>query len=487
MTQPTLDDYLAAAAEGRRPPLRSRIPADLETPVSAYLKLKDHGARFLLESVEQGLQRGRWSFIGLGPCTEIRLRGDTVTVTAPDGSVEESPVGDDLFAPVRAALAATAAGLPADVPGPFGGAVGHIAYDIIPRFEPVPLPPGEDGDDYRFMVPTTLAVFDHVKSEIELLVLPDDGSDAAYAAADDRLHGLLKALDAPLAHPERTSDPVVPAPAEGNVTKEAYEAMVRRAQEHIAAGDAFQIVLSQRLTGETDVAPFQIYRALRILNPSPYLYFLDYGDDQVIGSSPELLVSREGDTVAVNPIAGTRPRHEDPAVDHALEEELLADVKERAEHVMLVDLGRNDLGRVCETGTVRTTSFMNVEKYSHVMHIVSRVEGRLREGLDAYDLLRAAFPAGTVSGAPKIRAMQLISEIEGERRGPYAGAVGYFGAHGDMDLCIGIRTLFMRDGRYHLQAGAGIVMDSDPAMEYEETLNKIGALARAVAIAEEGL
>ncbi|HRX50273.1 MAG TPA: anthranilate synthase component I [Candidatus Krumholzibacteria bacterium] len=469
-----------------RTPLRLRIPADLETPVSAYLKLRDRGAAFLLESVEQGVQLGRYSFIGLGPCTEIRLRGDVVTVTRPDGAVEEHPAGDDIFAPVRAELARSAADLPAEMPGPFGGAVGVIGYDIVTRFEPVPLPPGPDGDDYRFLVPDALAVFDHVKSEIELLVRPAAPGDAARAAADVRLRRLLDALAAPLEHPTRGDDAAaVPAPR-GSVTQEEFEAMVRRAQEHILAGDAFQIVLSQRLTGRTETPPFQIYRALRILNPSPYLYYLDFGDTQVIGSSPELLVRKDGRDVAVNPIAGTRPRGQDPATDQALAAELAADAKERAEHVMLVDLGRNDLGRVCEIGSVRTSTFMTIEKYSHVMHLVSRVVGRLRAEHDAFDLLRATFPAGTVSGAPKVRAMQLIGEIEGARRGPYAGAVGYFGPHGDMDLCIGIRTLFMRGDEYFIQAGAGIVADSSPAAEYRETLDKIGALARAVAIAEEG-
>lgn len=473
-------------ADAGRTPLRLRIPADLETPVSAYLKLRASGAAFLLESVEQGVQLGRYSFIGLGPCTEIRLRGGSVTVRRPDGEERTLPAGDDVFAPVRAELARSAAGLPDDVPGPFGGAVGVISYDIVTRFEPVPLPAGEDGDDYRFLVPDALAVFDHVKSEIELLVRPESDGDGARTAAGTRLQDLLDALAAPLEHPTRGDAPAeVPAPR-GSVTQAEFEAMVRRAQEHILAGDAFQIVLSQRLTGRTDTPPFQIYRALRILNPSPYLYFLDFGDSQVIGSSPELLVRKDGRDVAVNPIAGTRPRGADPAADQALAAELAADAKERAEHVMLVDLGRNDLGRVCETGTVRTETFMTIEKYSHVMHLVSRVTGKLRREHDAFDLLRATFPAGTVSGAPKIRAMQLIGEIEGARRGPYAGAVGYFGPKGDMDLCIGIRTLFMRDDEYFIQAGAGIVADSSPAAEFRETLDKIGALARAVAIAEEG-
>jgi len=473
-------------AQGRAP-LRLRIPADLETPVSAYLKLRDHGAVFLLESVEQGIQLGRYSFIGLGPCTEIRLRDDIVTITRPDAGVERHPVGDDIFAAVRRELERSAIDLPDDVPGPFGGAIGVISYDIIRHFEPVMLPDGESDDDFRFLVPDALAVFDHVKSEIELLVRPETDHDAARVAADRRLRGLLDGLAAPLQHPVRPDLPdAFPEPV-GSVTQAQFEEMVAKAQEHILAGDAFQIVLSQRLSGRTDVAPFQIYRALRILNPSPYLYFLDFGDTQVVGSSPELLVRKEGRAAAVNPIAGTRPRGADPAADLALAEELMADQKERAEHVMLVDLGRNDLGRVCEIGSVQTETFMTIEKYSHVMHLVSRVTGTLRPELDAFDLLRATFPAGTVSGAPKIRAMQIIGEIEGQRRGPYAGAVGYFGPTGDMDLCIGIRTLFMQGNEYFIQAGAGIVADSVPAHEYQETLDKIRALARAVAIAEEGL
>lgn len=466
------------------PPLRLRIPADLETPVSAYLKLRREGAAFLLESVEQGVQLGRYSFIGLGPCTEIRLREGVVTTVHPDGRREESPAGDDIFAPVRAALATGATGLPDDLPGPLGGAVGVIAYDVVRHFEPVPLPAGEAADDYRFLVPDAVAVFDHVKSEIELAVRPRE--TGAEAAAEARISALLAALEGPLSHPTRREDGATIAAPSCEIDQATFEGMVRRAQEHIVAGDAFQIVLSQRLRGRTDVDPFQIYRALRILNPSPYLYFVDFGDDQVVGSSPELLVRKEGREATVNPIAGTRPRGDDPAADQALADELVADLKERAEHVMLVDLGRNDLGRVCEIGTVQADVFMTVEKYSHVMHLVSRVSGTLREGLDAFDLLRATFPAGTVSGAPKIRAMQIIGEIEGRRRGPYAGAVGYFGPNGDMDLCIGIRTLFMRDGEYYIQAGAGVVADSIPAREYRETLDKVRALARAVAIAEEG-
>jgi anthranilate synthase component 1 len=478
------DTTRTARAGGARVPLRRRIPADLDTPVSAYLKLAPLGAAFLLESVEGGIQVGRHSFIGVGPFTTITLRGDAVTKVDPAGAAHTEPVDPaDIFAPVRRVLAAQGLAPDAELPGPFGGAVGHVAYDCVRRFEPVPLPAERvlELPDYHFVVPTTLAVFDHVKSEVELLVLPN--GDAAAAA--HRLDELLAALRAPLPDlppPPGRSD-VAPA---ATLDREAFAGLVRRAKEHILDGDCFQIVLSQALRGTTAVAPFRIYRALRILNPSPYLFFLDHGDHQVIGSSPEVLVKLEGERVSLCPIAGTRPRGATPVEDRRLEQELLADEKERAEHVMLVDLGRNDVGRVCRTDTVETEAFMTVERYSHVMHIVSRVAGDLRPGLDQFGLLEAAFPAGTVSGAPKIRAMQVISELEGRRRGPYAGAVGYFGANGDMDMCIAIRTLFMQDGRYHAQAGAGIVADSDPYREYQETLDKLGALIRAVEIAEEG-
>ncbi len=488
----TRDDYIETAARGARAPLRRRIPADLDTPVSAYLKLMPHGAGFLLESVEQGIQVGRYSFIGVGAGTEIRLDGDTATTTR-DGESATVPVDPaDIFAPVRAALAEYADLDGDDLPAPFAGAVGQISYDAVRHFERVPLPESgwlDDLPDYRFRIPTTLAVFDHVKSEIELLCLPDGADADAYDAAAARIEELLGALAAPLPEwpPSMPGGTGAGVAAGANMTQPEYEQMVRDAKEHILDGECFQIVVSQCLRGPTTVHPFQIYRALRILNPSPYMFYMDHDDVQIVGSSPEVLVKVDGRRVSLCPIAGTRPRGDDPAVDLALEKELLADEKERAEHVMLVDLGRNDLGRVCETGTVETEAFMTIERYSHVMHIVSRVAGDLRPEVDMYEVLRAAFPAGTVSGAPKIRAMQVISELEGRRRGPYAGAAGYFGSHGDMDMCIAIRTLFVRDGVYHVQAGAGIVADSDPAREYQETLDKIGALRRAVEIAEEGL
>jgi anthranilate synthase component 1 len=366
--------------------------------------------------------------------------------------------------------------------------VGFISYDMVRYFERVPMP--KEGSlglpDFHFFFPATLAVFDHVNCEIEILVLPPEGEPGqAYKAAKDQIETLLEALQTPL-YLQNGSDGAGRTPPVSNMDEALFKQKVLEAKEHILAGDAFQIVLSQRLRGRTQVPPFQIYRALRILNPSPYMFFMDMGEFQIIGSSPEMLVKLEGRKASLCPIAGTRPRGGTPAADQRFEKELLADEKERAEHVMLVDLGRNDLGRVCDSGTVQPESLMQIEKYSHVMHIVSRLSGTLREDLDMFDLMRATFPAGTVTGAPKIRAMEIITDLEGEARGPYAGAVGYFGRQGDMDLCITIRTLIMRGKEYFAQAGAGLVADSDPASEYRETLNKIEAIIKAISIAEEG-
>ncbi|HPF69186.1 MAG TPA: anthranilate synthase component I [Candidatus Krumholzibacteria bacterium] len=489
MTRPAPDTAPLA------PPERARIPADLETPVSVFLKLAPLGAAFLFESVERGIQMGRYSFIGLGPRVVISLKGEAVTIARTGAAAVTMPVdAADPFAPVKAELARGARddGHPNGLPPAYGGAVGSIGYDMVRYFERVPLPAaagGPDLPDYRFLFPSAIAVFDHVRNEIEFLVTPPSDDEAGRAAARRELDALLAALHAPLpadAHRplgsgERAVDPAL----EANLDRGRYEAMVRRAKEHILAGDIFQIVLSQRLGGTTTASPFRIYRALRILNPSPYLFFLDFGDAQLVGSSPEMLVRMQDGRAQVNPIAGTRRRGATPAEDHRLEHELMGDEKERAEHVMLVDLGRNDLGRICTRGSVQVDDFMSVERYSHVMHIVSRVSGEVRPDCSAFDVLAATFPAGTVSGAPKIRAMEIIAELEPDRRGPYAGSVGYFGRGGDMDMCIAIRTLVMQGDRYTVQAGAGIVLDSDPAREYQETLDKIRALVRAVAIAEE--
>jgi anthranilate synthase component 1 len=491
MVTPSVEAYTEAAEAGRRPALRRRIPADLETPVSAFLKLQPVGATLLLESVERGIQVGRYSFIGLDSGRSVRLAEGTVEVQANGATTTEPMDPSAPFAAVRRQLADYADVDGDGLPGPFCGAVGYIGYDMVRTFEQLGAAPPDDRGfpDYQLVFPETVAVFDHVASSIELVTLPplSDDPQAAWAAAAERLDQLYVALTGPLPAAMGTSGYPASAEPTSSVTQEEFESGVRQAKEHILAGDAFQIVLSQRLEGVTESPPFQIYRALRILNPSPYLFFMDLGELQLVGSSPEMLVKLSGRRAEVCPIAGTRPRGADPVEDRRLAEELIACEKERAEHVMLVDLGRNDLGRVCEVGTVAPDSLLEIEKYSHVQHIVSRVSGTLEEGLDQLDLLRATFPAGTVTGAPKIRAMQLIDEIERQRRGPYAGAVGYLGRQGDMDLCIAIRTLIVHGDRYIAQAGAGIVADSDPASEYHETLSKVGALIQAVRNAEEGL
>ncbi len=491
MLKPTRAEFQAARERGKIIPLRRRIPADLETPVSAFLKLRNlpegHRARFLLESVERGIQVGRYSFIGVSPSSTIRLDGDRVHVARTNGDETFSLEGRDPLSVVRDEIRRTPSLDDDDIPGPFAGAVGYISYEIARFFENVPQSAG-DGlglPAYYFMIPNTLVVFDHVRSELEVMVLPEGDDEGAYDRASSAIETLLGALSSPLpitngSHGGQHHQP------ESNMTRETFERHVRTAKEHILAGDAFQIVVSQRLGAQTRSEPFQIYRSLRILNPSPYMFFFDAGDFQLIGSSPEVLVKLDKRKATLSPIAGTRPRGQTPAEDQALEEELLRDEKERAEHVMLVDLGRNDLGRVCEIGSVKPESLMLVEKYSHVMHIVSTVSGTLSTQYDAFDLLRACFPAGTVTGAPKIRAMEIIASLERDRRGPYAGALGYFGHQGDMDMCITIRTIVMIGDRFYVQAGAGIVADSDPAREFDETLNKARALINAIAIAEAG-
>ncbi len=491
MLTPSLNEFMKDIERGRYRLLRRRIPADLETPVSVFLKLKPEGATFLLESVERGIQMGRYSFIGLSPFATIRLQNDTVEIQK-DGKRLSLPLtGRDPLCFLRDELKRFSSGPMEEFPAPMGGAVGYLSYDFARYFERLPAPARNELElpDYCFLFPSALVVFDHVKSEIEIVSILRDAGDPelAYGAAHTRIDALFSALSLPLAGGEISAGTASTVTETANMTADRFETLVRRAKDHIIAGDALQIVLSQRIQGRTRTSPFQTYRALRILNPSPYMFFIDFGDFQLIGSSPEVLVKLEHGRAMLNPIAGTRPRGADAAEDGALETELRTNEKERAEHVMLVDLGRNDLGRVCELGTIKTESLMQVEKYSHVMHLVSRITGTLRKDLDMFDLLRAAFPAGTLTGAPKVRAMEIIADLEGERRGPYGGAVGYFGSQGDMDMCITIRTIVMKDDRYYIQGGAGIVADSDPRAEYEETLHKIEALRTAVRIAERGL
>lgn len=474
-------------------PVYRTLLADLETPVSVYLKLAQAGdVSFLLESVEGGEQVGRYSFLGVNPRGLVTVQDDTVTHTH-NGDTATRPLadGEDPLHAVEAELrqynAVQVDGLPRFV----GGAVGYLGYDVVRYIERLPTTATTDLDvpDLAFMFPDTLVIFDHAKHQLIVLANAHNTGDpdAAYADAEARIESIVALLRVPLPTIPQADVPL-DAELQSNVTQDRFEDNVRAAKEYIAAGDAFQIVLSQRLSCETSAPPLAIYRALRALNPSPYMFFLRFGADfSVIGASPEMMVRLEDGIATTRPIAGTRPRGATEAEDNALAEELLADPKERAEHVMLVDLGRNDLGRVCDYGTVRVPDMMIVERYSHVMHIVSQVHGKLREGMNAFDLLRATIPAGTLSGAPKVRAMEIIEELEGTRRGPYGGAVGYFSYDGSMDTCITIRTLLMQGDTVYIQAGAGIVADSNPTSEYEETLNKARALSVAIRDAEHGL
>jgi len=492
MVHPTLEETREMAKCGNLIPIWTEVPADLETPASVYLKLRNERPSFLLESVERGEQVGRYSFLGIDPIAVLTARDGGVTLREVGGARESTvPDGDPLTA-MKEVLERYRPVAAPGVPEFHGGLVGYLGYDAVRFFERAPLPErrGLDLPDAVFLLADTVAAFDHVKRQlriiVNLLVGGETAIDEAYQRGVQRIASIVEALNRPLP----TAGPK-PSAGDGtrwesNVERTAFEAAVRSSKDLIRAGDIFQVVLSQRLSRRTDLDPFAIYRALRMLNPSPYMYFLDLPDDlQIIGSSPETMVRLQGRIAEVRPIAGTRRRGADPQEDRELADELLADPKERAEHVMLVDLGRNDLGRVCRFGTVEVPELMQIERYSHVMHIVSSVRGELEPGQDAFDLLRATFPAGTVSGAPKVRAMEIIADLEGERRGPYAGAVGYFGYSGEMDTCITIRTLVMHAGRVHVQAGAGIVADSDPAREFEETLSKARALSVAVERTED--
>jgi anthranilate synthase component 1 len=492
---PDRDTIRQLFAQGDLVPVYRTLLADLETPVSVYLKLAQAGQpSFLLESVEGGEQVGRYSFLGVNPKGMLAVQNNVVTATR-HGETTTRPL-DPSEDPLRViereferVTPVRLEGLPRFV----GGAVGYLSYDIVRYIERLPATATDDLNvpDAAFLLPDTLVIFDHAKHQLTILANAHNtgDSDSAYDDAVRRIDDIVEALAGPLPY---LPDEAQPDPANGdlrsNMTRDQYESNVRAAKEYIAAGDAFQIVLSQRFSRQTSAHPFTIYRALRALNPSPYMFFLRFSDDfSLIGASPEMMVRLEDGIATVRPIAGTRPRGHDEEEDNALAEELLADEKERAEHVMLVDLGRNDLGRVCGYGTVRVPNMMYIERYSHVMHIVSQVQGRIRDGMNAFDLLRATFPAGTLSGAPKVRAMEIIEELEGTRRGPYGGAVGYFSFDGSMDTCITIRTMMQRGNTVYFQSGAGIVADSDPSREYEETVNKARAVAVAVTNAEEGL
>ncbi len=479
----------ADAPQARIRPVYREVLADLETPLTAYLKLAGGQAvghpSFLLESVEQGERVARYSFIGVGARRRFEARGHELTITSPAG-VERSRADDPLQVLWRSVVRQVA---PAPELPPFwAGAVGYASYDLVRLYERLPDSNTDEigAPDLLFVEPELVVVFDHLKRNLYIVApaLEHDAGDEARAEAlvseaYARLRGPLPGVPGDRAgrRTEFTS----------SMTREQYMAAVERAVAYIRAGDIFQVVPGVRQSAELGVHPFAIYRALRTVNPSPYLGYLDLGSVTLVASSPESLVRSDGRVVETLPIAGTRRRGATPEEDAALAEELAADEKERAEHVMLVDLGRNDLGRVCRPGSVRVTDLMRVERYSHVMHLVSEVEGELAPGRTPLDALSATLPMGTASGAPKIRAMEIIDELETVRRGPYAGAFGYVGAGGAMDMALTLRTIVIKDGRMHLQAGAGIVADSDPASEWQECLNKLAALRRAVDMATEGL
>jgi len=491
MYRPDFSTFQTLAAKGNLIPVYREIMADLDTPVSAFRKIDDGRYAFLLESIEGGEKWARYTFLGAAPEVVIRSRGTTVEVLESGKPLRREDVADPLGF-VRDFLARFT---PVEIPGIprfFGGAVGYLGYDMVRHFEQLPTdrPAVIGAWDSYFVITDTILIFDNVSQKIKVVsnahLEGGKTPEEAYAEAVAKIDTLIAKLKSPL-------PPSLAVPATGkvafasNVERADFEAAVEKAKEYVRAGDIIQVVLSQRFSGDLTVEPLDIYRVLRTLNPSPYMFFLRFDDTLVVGASPEVMVRKEGGRVELRPIAGTRPRGATPEEDEHLGEELLADPKERAEHVMLVDLGRNDLGRVCTTGSVRVSELMVIERYSHVMHIVSNVQGELAPGKDAFDVVRATFPAGTLSGAPKVRAMEIIDELEPVRREVYGGAAGYFSFSGNMDLAIAIRTLVIRDGKVHLQAGAGIVADSVPAAEYQETVNKAMAVVKAIEIAEKGL
>lgn len=478
------------------------ISADLETPISVYMKLRGEGASFLLESVEGGERIARYSFIGIKPRAQYIIRGNGVEVIESDSScliTLEDQTDPTYFlqqemsrfnSPAIATSASSGASVKTQtsVPRFIGGMVGYLGYESVRFFEPVlksKMKRSRSIPDGIYLLADTVVAFDHARRSLSIVANVLDGD---VDSANRKLDEIESRIHQPL--PPAQTREVKASKTRSNMTQGRFEDMVRDAKEFIAAGDVFQAVLSQRFTRETNVEPFDVYRTVRRLNPSPYMFFFDFGivDDEplfIVGSSPEMFVRLEGRTASLRPIAGTRPRGADVNADTALAQELLADTKERAEHVMLVDLGRNDLGRVCEYGTVKVSDFFTIEKYSHVMHIVSHVEGKLKSDLTAFDLVRAAFPAGTVSGAPKVRALEIISDLEPDPRGAYAGMVGYLGFDGNMDTCLAIRTMVGRGNTFTVQAGAGIVADSNPTTEFQETVNKASAMLKAIEMAEE--
>jgi anthranilate synthase component 1 len=480
MYYPTLEEVKKykkdTNTDGNLLPIYREIIADLETPVSAFLKVNRGGNSFLLESVEGGQRIARYSFIGTEPYKVI-------TTEYRDKTNPLSSISEELNKYKVIAID--------DLPRFCGGAVGYLGYETITCFEELPSPNKDTLGlpESVFMFIDTMLVFDHVTHKIKVVsyINLNEDLDGAYKAAIAKIDGLIDRLNSPLEPTQQTTTSTTirdNSSLSSNFTKEDFEAKVNKIKEYITSGEAIQVVLSQRLAQPTNAAPFDIYRALRTVNPSPYMFFFDFSSFHIIGASPEILVRVEDELVMTRPLAGTRPRGKSVDEDIILEKELRNDEKECAEHIMLVDLGRNDIGRVCEPGTVEVSDLMDVERYSHVMHLVTHVQGKLRQDLNAFDALQASFPAGTVSGAPKIRAMEIIAELEPDKRGPYAGAVGYFSFSGNMDMAIAIRTMVVKQGVAYVQAGCGVVYDSIPECEYQETYNKASALLKAINLAD---
>jgi len=489
MYYPSFDAFKAKASQGNLIPVYREIMADLETPVAAFLKLDRGDFSFLLESVEGGEKWGRYCFLGGEPSIVFQSKGSRVEITRNGHSEVQDGVNplDALKHLMQVYHPVAVEGLPRF----FGGAVGYLTYDMVRFFERLPDQTVDDLDvpDAMFMITDTIVIFDHMLQKIKVVsnALVDGQPEKAYQEALAKIDQLIDRLRQPVPPRPRQPPPLGQLTLTSNFSKEAYEAVVERAKEYIRAGDVIQVVPSQRFSAPIAVEPFDIYRALRTVNPSPYMFYLKFGDLKLVGSSPEVNVRLEGSLIELRPLAGTRRRGRHPAEDVEIAAELMQDPKERAEHIMLVDLGRNDVGRVAKIGSVKVTELLQVEKYSHVMHLVSHIVGELAEGKDCYDVMRATFPQGTVSGAPKIRAMEIIEELEPTKRGPYAGAVGYFGYSGNMDTCIALRTMTVKGHTAYLQAGGGVVADSVPEMEYEETLNKARALMRAIELAQAGI
>jgi anthranilate synthase component 1 len=495
MLHPNLNEFKEKTREGNLIPVYREILADLETPLSAFLKLKGK-AGFLLESIEGGEKWARYSFLGSTPSMIIEGKGKSITIRRGKEKVKRKFINDPLevisdeltkYKPVKTE------GLPRF----HGGFVGYIGYDTVRHFEKLPnmRHKGVDHPDIFLMLTDTLLVFDNLNQTIKVIsnaYTEGREPEEAYSETEEKINAIVKKLQAKVVPPKNSKkkgsvpgDESIENSFNSNFEKEDFKKAVERAKEYIRAGDVIQVVLSQNFERETEINPLNAYRALRVINPSPYMFYLNTGKSTLVGSSPEILVRVEDDTIELRPIAGTRRRGRTKEEDLAMEKELIEDPKELAEHIMLVDLGRNDVGRVAEIGSVKLTELKTIERYSHVMHIVSNVVGKLKKGLDSFDVLRASFPAGTVSGAPKIRAMEIIEELEPTKRGPYAGCLGYFDFSGNMDMCITIRTIVFKKGRAYIQAGAGIVADSDPELEYKETVNKAKGMFKAIEMAEK--